>query len=143
MSRSALLLIVGALTVAGCGDDDGAENGSARNSADATETTTKGGDAARVDMNDQLTFAPKEIEVAVGEEVTWRNIGKVGHTVTADKSKAADPSLVGIPAGTRAWDSGLVNEGQSFSRKFDEPGSYRYICIPHEGAGMVGTVVVR
>jgi plastocyanin len=139
MSRSALLLIVGALTVAGCGDDDdGAENGSARNSAGATETTTKGGDAARVDMNDQLTFAPKEIEVAVGEEVTWRNIGKVGHTVTADKSKAADPSLVGIPAGTRAWDSGLVNEGQSFSRKFDEPGTYRYICIPHEGARRAG-----
>ncbi len=32
---------------------------------------------------------------------------------------------------------------QRFSRTFDEPGTYRYICIPHEGAGMVGTVVVR
>lgn len=94
-------------------------------------------------MTDQLTFEPKEIEVAVGEKVTWRNVGKVGHTVTADKSKAADPSLVSIPAGTREWDSGFVMEGQSFSRNFDEPGTYRYICIPHEGAGMVGTVVVR
>jgi plastocyanin len=67
----------------------------------------------------------------------------VAHTVTADKSKAADPSLVSIPAGTREWDSGFVNAGQSFSRKFDRPGTYRYICILHEGAMMMGTVVVR
>lgn len=146
MRRPALVLIVGALAITGCGDDDDGEgdNDSARTSAQATETTpAEGGGGTRVDMNDQLTFEPKEIEVAVGEEVTWRNVGKVGHTVTADRSKAADPSLASIPAGTREWDSGFVMEGQSFSRKFDKPGTYRYICIPHEGAGMVGTVVVR
>jgi plastocyanin len=145
MRRPALVLIVGALAVAGCGgDDDEAEDGAARNSPEATETGPAGdGGGTRVDMNDQLTFEPKEIAVAVGEEVAWRNVGKIGHTVTADRSKAADPSLVSIPAGTGAWDSGLVNEGQSFSRTFDKPGTYRYICIPHEGAGMVGTVVVR
>ena len=146
MRRPALALVVGALAGAGCGggDDDGGENGSARESAQATETAPaerRGGTS--VDMNDQLTFAPKEIEVSAGEEVTWRNVGKVGHTVTADKSKAADPSLVSIPAGTRPWDSGFVMEGESFSRRFDKPGTYRYVCIPHEGAGMVGTVVVR
>jgi plastocyanin len=143
--RPALVLVVGALAVAGCGgDDDEGENGSPRESAQATETDPaerRGG--TTVDMNDQLTFVPKRIEVSVGEEVTWRNVGKVGHTVTADRSKAADPSLVSIPAGTRPWDSGFVMEGQSFSRRFDKPGTYRYICIPHEGAGMVGTVMVR
>jgi plastocyanin len=145
MRRAALAVTVAALAATGCGaDDDQPDGGSAREPSEATETSpaeTVGGTS--VEMNDQLTFAPREIEVAAGEEVTWRNAGRIAHTVTADKSKATDPSLVIIPAGTRAWDSGLVNEGQSFSRKFDKPGTYRYICIPHEGAGMVGTVAVR
>ena len=136
MRPLALALAVGALAVAGCaGDDDESEDGSAKGSPEATGRAT-------VDMNDRLTFEPKKIEVSVGEKVTWKNVGKVGHTVTADKSKAADPSLVSIPAGTKGWDSGLVNEAQSFSRTFDRRGTYRYVCIPHEGAGMVGTVVV-
>ena len=94
-------------------------------------------------MNDQLAFEPKQIEVAAGQKVTWKNVGKVAHTVTADKSKAADPSLVSIPEGTKEWDSGFVGEGESFSRTFRNSGTYRYICIPHEGARMVGSVVVR
>jgi plastocyanin len=60
-----------------------------------------------------------------------------------DKSKAADPSIVSLPPGVAGFDSGLIAEGDSFSRKFDKPGTYRYFCIPHEGAGMTGTVVVQ
>jgi plastocyanin len=110
----------------------------------AEGTTSEDADvAAVVNMNDQLAFEPKQIEVTAGEQVTWRNVGKVAHTVTADKSKVADPSLVSVPAGTKQWDSGFVAEGESFSRSFEKPGTYRYVCIPHEGAGMVGSVVVR
>jgi plastocyanin len=146
MRRLALALTLGVLGVAGCGgDDDQANDGSAQRSPTGKEATPAAGanGSAVVDMNDQLAFEPKEIEVAAGEKVTWRNVGKMAHTVTADKSKAADPSLVSVPAGTKEWDSGLVSEGESFSRTFQKPGTYRYICIPHEGAGMVGTVVVR
>jgi plastocyanin len=145
MRPPALALTVGVLAVAGCGSDDNEpEDGSAQESPEATETAPGNDDAgATVDMNDQLTFEPKRIDVEIGEKVTWKNVGKIGHTVTADKSKAADPSFVSIPAGTKEWDSGLVNEGQSYARTFEKPGTYRYICIPHEGAGMVGTVVVR
>jgi plastocyanin len=145
MRRLALALTLGALGMAGCGGDDEPEDGSARESSapkEATPAESPDG-AAVVDMNDQLAFEPKEIEVSAGEKVTWRNAGKVAHTVTADKSKAADPALVSIPAGTKEWDSGFVGEGESFSRTFQKPGTYRYICIPHEGAGMVGRVVVR
>ena len=143
MSPLILVLSLGALVATGCGgDDDQTDDGSRPESPQAAETTPAEG-GATVEMTDQLTFEPKEIEVAVGEKVTWRNVGKVGHTVTADKSKAADPSRVSIPAATRKWDSGFVMEGQVFPRKFDKPGTYRYICIPHEGAGMVGTVAVR
>jgi len=145
MKRAAVALVAVALGVAGCGGDDNeTDGGSAQESpapADTAPAEPAGGNV--VDMNDQLTFEPTELEVSVGDEVTWKNVGKIGHTVTADKSKAADPSLVSIPAGTKKWDSGFVNEGKSFSQKFDKPGTYRYICIPHEGAGMVGTVVVK
>jgi plastocyanin len=50
---------------------------------------------------------------------------------------------VSVPAGTKEWDSGFVGEGESFSRTFQKPGTYRYICIPHEGAKMVGSVVAK
>jgi plastocyanin len=146
MRRLALALTLGALGVAGCGgDDDPPNDGSAQRSPTGQETTPaeSADGAAVVEMNDQLAFEPKQIEVAPGDKVTWKNAGKVAHTVTADKAKAADPSLVSIPAGTKEWDSGFVGEGESFSRTFREPGTYRYICIPHEGAGMVGSVVVR
>lgn len=143
MRRLVPVIALGALAATGCGGgDDQPEDGSAREPPEAAETTrTERG--TTVDMNDRLTFEPTEIEVAVGEEVTWRNVGKIGHTVTADKSKVADRSRVSVPAGTREWDSGFVNEGQSFSRTFETGGTYRYVCIPHEGAGMVGTVVVK
>ena len=146
MRRLALALTLGALGVAGCGgDDDQANDGSPERSptGEATTPAESAGGAAVVEMNDQLSFEPNQIEVAPGEKVTWKNVGKVAHTVTADKSKAADPSLVSVPAGTREWDSGFVGEGESFSRTFRERGTYSYICIPHEGAGMVGSVVVR
>jgi plastocyanin len=137
MRQLALVTAAGALAVAGCGGDDNEpERESAGEPATPTQTTV-------VDMNDQLTFEPQEIEVSVGETMTWANTGKIGHTVTADKSKAADPSLVSIPAGTKEWDSGFVNEKESFARTFEKAGTYRYICIPHEGAGMVGIVVVK
>jgi plastocyanin len=146
MRRAALLLTTAVFAVAGCGgdDDDDSGNRSAQEvPAPAQTAPTDEGGGTVVDMNDQLTFEPKEIEVSVGEEVTWMNIGKIAHTVTADKSKAADPALVSIPAGTKEWDSGFVNENESFSHTFEKAGTYRYICIPHEGAGMVGTVVVK
>jgi plastocyanin len=145
MRRLALMLALGALGVGGCGGDDDADDGSARESSPPQQPSrAESGDrTAVVDMNDQLAFEPKQIELAAGQRVTWKNVGKVAHTVTADKSKVADPSLVSVPAGTKEWDSGFVGEGESFSRSFEKPGTYRYVCIPHEGAGMVGSVVVR
>lgn len=144
MRGVAALIVVAALALGGCGGDDGASDGGAAAPAGTGATTADGGAGAGVvEMTDRLTFEPEQIEVAVGEEVTWRNVGKIGHTVTAEKSKAADPSLVSVPAGTEGWDSGFVTEGESFTRSFETPGTYRYICIPHEGVHMVGTVVVK
>jgi plastocyanin len=63
--------------------------------------------------------------------------------VTTDPSKVADPKGVSVPNGAKPWDSGLLGADETFSRTFKRPGTYRYVCIPHEGARMVGTVVVE
>ena len=33
--------------------------------------------------------------------------------------------------------------GEKYTAKFSTPGSYGYYCEPHQGAGMVGKVVVN
>jgi plastocyanin len=36
-----------------------------------------------------------------------------------------------------------MTEGEEFKVTFAVPGTYRYVCLPHESHGMTGTVVVR
>jgi plastocyanin len=70
MRRLALALTLGALGVAGCGgDDDQPNDGSAQRSPAGEEPAPaeSADDAAVVvEMNDQLAFEPKRIEVSVG-----------------------------------------------------------------------------
>jgi plastocyanin len=137
----AAIVLMGAL--AACGGEDG-QDGAAEPTATATATAEPDQSGAPVvDMTDGLKFEPQEITVSVGDRVQWRNVGTVAHTVTTEPSKVSDPNGVSVPSGAEAWDSGLIGENETFSRTFDEPGTYEYICIPHEGAQMVGTVVVE
>lgn len=43
------------------------------------------------------------------------------------------------------WEDGkgAVQSGQSYVHTFDTTGAHEYFCIPHEDAGMVGTVIVE
>jgi len=93
-------------------------------------------------MNDNLRFAPTEITIKAGDTVEWRNIGSVGHTVTADPGRAPGSKNIELPASAETFDSGWVKGGQSFRYTFSEPGVFRYICLPHEGTRMFGTVIV-
>jgi plastocyanin len=142
-SLSALALI-GAMAACGGGDDnqDG-ERPAAEPTATAPAESNDASGAQVVDMTDALKFEPAEITVAVGDRVQWRNIGNIAHTVTTDPAKVADADNVSVPTGVKPWDSGLIGGDETFSRTFDEPGTYQYVCIPHEGARMVGTVVVE
>ncbi|HKK70291.1 MAG TPA: plastocyanin/azurin family copper-binding protein [Candidatus Krumholzibacteria bacterium] len=99
-------------------------------------------DTVVVEMTDTLEYAPEHATVAVGGTVRWVNPGSVPHTVTADSSKAADPSHVSRPRNAPPFDSGNVGPGESYTRTFEVPGDYTYFCIPHERAGMVGTIRV-
>ena len=73
-------------------------------------------------------FQPTKITIEPGTTVEWINVGKHVHTVTDDNSK---------------WDSGNIKTGEKFSHRFDEKGTFKYVCVPHEEMGMTGTVIVK
>jgi len=74
-------------------------------------------------------FTPTQVNIKAGTKVTWVNCGSSGnaaHTSTSD---------------TGVWDSGLLAPGQTYTRQFDNAGSFPFHCAPHPG--MTGTVTVN
>ena len=80
---------------------------------------------------DNNYFEPSMLTIKVGDTVRWEWEAS-GHTVTSGASCTAN--------GT--FDSGLRNDGATYSHTFTAPGTYPYHCVPHCGMGMTGTVVV-
>lgn len=70
-------------------------------------------------------YRPATIMIPVGTTVRWTNNDPVQHTVTDSKG---------------AFDSGILEPGQSFERNFDVPGTFSYFCTIHPQ--MQGTVIV-
>ncbi len=73
-----------------------------------------------------FAFAPVSITVAPGTTVRWKNMDGEPHTVRS------------IDASFR---SDALDENDSFTFRFDKPGTYRYVCSIHPQ--MVGTIVVK
>lgn len=76
-----------------------------------------------------VAFLPASVEIPRGGSVTWRFEDAIAHTSTS------------VAGSALAWDSGLRREGETFTLRFDTPGTYSYQCIPHPQ--MRGTVIVR
>ncbi len=112
-----------------------------QNSQETAQTTVVG-NITIVGMNDKLQFVPNEITIKVGDTVEWQNIGAIPHTVTSDPRRMPSSENIKLPNGAEAFDSGWVVRGKSYRYTFSEPGIYRYICLPHERAGMLGIVIV-
>ena len=87
-------------------------------------------------------FVPEMVTIAAGDTVKWTNPAFVTHSVTFDPAMAATPGNVALPPGVTPFDSGNLEEDQSFSHTFTVKGTYKYVCKYHEGMGMVGTVIV-
>lgn len=100
-------------------------------------------EAVVIGMTNTLKFVPEKLSIPAGATVEWRNTSDLVHTVTADPSKAARPEHVALPEGVAPFDSGNMEVGGRYRYTFTVPGTYRYFCIPHEGAGMVGTLIVN
>jgi plastocyanin len=73
-----------------------------------------------------FSFSPVSLTVPVGATVSWNNLDGEPHTV-----KSID----------QAFRSGALDQNDSFSFKFDKPGTYRYVCSIHPQ--MVGTIIVH
>jgi plastocyanin len=99
--------------------------------------------AAVVVMTNELKFQPPMVSIRAGETVAWRNTSLLVHSVTADPAQAVKPQDVALPAGAQPFNSGLLPPQATFRHTFDVAGTYRYFCIPHEAAGMLGTVMVK
>jgi plastocyanin len=86
-------------------------------------------------------FDPIGLYVEPGTTVRWVVRENV-HTTTAYHPHNDKHSLR-IPEGAKPWNSGyLVEPGKHFDVRLTVPGVYDYYCTPHEGAGMVGRIVV-
>jgi plastocyanin len=84
-----------------------------------------------IGMTGDLRFAPDTVRIRAGETVRWTNTTDLVHTVT----------LLGSDRG-ESVDSGSLRPGDTFRHTFATPGTFGYTCVPHDGAGMRGVVVV-
>lgn len=75
-------------------------------------------------------FSPKELHIAPGTTVRWKNTTSNYHTVTPD--------------GHNAWTQWqTASSGETFEVRFDQAGTFPYYCMPHRALGMMGTIVVE
>jgi plastocyanin len=82
-------------------------------------------ESARVVVK-EFMFEPTTLKVSAGTTVTWANMDEEPHTVVSD---------------TGVFRSGALDAGDTYSFKFDKPGTYHFTCSIHPR--MVGTVVVE
>ena len=134
-SRRAFLAAAGtasAAALAGCVDAvlPGAGSDAAGSSPDdRVDRTGESNVAVAVGADGGYAYAPAHIRIDAGTTVTWEWTGVGGgHNVYA-----VDGS----------FESELViEEGHTFEREFESPGTYEYVCTPHQTRGMRGSVEV-
>ena len=75
---------------------------------------------------ENYAFRAPTVTVAVGTHVVWKNLDDDPHTVTATDG---------------SFDSKGLAQGDTFTRRFTKPGTYRYYCKVHPM--MRGTIIVK
>ncbi len=74
---------------------------------------------------DNFSFAPKSMTIKIGAAVTWTNRDDIPHNVVSTGNKFSSP---------------VLDTDQTFTYRFEEPGTYPYFCKIHPM--MTGTIVV-
>jgi 3',5'-cyclic-AMP phosphodiesterase len=75
---------------------------------------------------DNFSFTPKVMTVRAGTAVNWINRDDIPHNVVSTEKKFSSP---------------VLDTDQTFTYRFQAPGSYRYFCKIHPV--MTGTIVVE
>jgi plastocyanin len=85
-------------------------------------------------------FLPTSITVQQGDTITWTNPYIEPHTLTYltggatfEFDEVANVSAAAAFNGTKAFSSGFVVEGGSFSVTFTTQGAFKFICLIHPG----------
>jgi plastocyanin len=137
LTRTAVAAVaVLSFVLAACGDDDDDDDGGAGTTAAAAQTTAggtdttaaageSGGGGGATTVTIQNFSFGEDIEVAVGDTVTFDNADSAPHTATADDG---------------AFDTGNIAPGASADVTFDEAGTFPYHCTIH--SQMTATVTV-
>ena len=131
MKGTSLALLAAAVLLASCGGDDDGSSGD-------------------VAMTVGQKFDPSTLEVSVGDSVTWTNDSPEVHTVTAVQADLPEGATYFASGGFDSEEEavsnlsdGLIDPDETFEVTFDEPGTYKYFCIPHGVDVMKGTIVVK
>jgi len=113
-------LLVALFLVFGCvnNGDGGGNNG--------TGDGGNGAAAGKTVSMQNFAFSPAEITIKKGDTVKWTNLDSVAHTVTSDDGE---------------FDSGLLGQNASWSRTFNEAGTFEYHCTPHPN--MTAKIIVE
>ena len=101
-----------------------------------TETVAFDGPVVDVGPNGRNVFTPgtaEPLRIDAGTRVRWQ-WRSANHNV-AVRSQPADADWGGEPE--------IHHTGHGYEHTFETPGRYHYVCEPHEGAGMVGDLIVE
>ena len=88
-------------------------------------STAETPDTNRIVVKDFM-FMPMSLTVSAGSTVTWANMDDEPHTVVSN---------------TGLFRSAAMDTNESFSFKFEQPGTYHFTCSIHPR--MAGTIVVQ
>lgn len=95
-----------------------------------------------VTLTNTLKFEPAKVVIHIGDTECWHNASVLMHTVTDLPELAAKAANVALPKGAEPFNFGNLQPKANFKHRFTVAGTYRYFCIPHEAAGMLGEIVV-
>lgn len=132
------LVLAIAVATAGCAAGSGdtpseTDTPAATSTPAGTDADAAGGHTVEVV---DFAFSPATLEITAGSEVTWTNEDSFSHTVTAgtpDEPTGEFDEPLGDPTAHEGKDA-------TFTRTFDEPGTYAYFCDLHPS--MTGEIVV-
>jgi halocyanin-like protein len=103
---------------------------------DGTLTDERDADAVTVQVGAEgnggaFAFAPAAIKISPGTTVTWEWTGNGSlHNVVAEDGAAFESEQTS-------------EEGYTFEQTFEETGVVTYYCLPHQGIGMKGAIVIE
>ena len=102
-----------------------------------------------IQHGDHYSFEPSTLTVRSGDLVKFTLVSGGPHNVAFDADQIPGPAkqalAAGMPNQMAPLASNLLKDGDSYTISFAgvPAGRYPYLCMPHSGAGMKGSITVE